>query len=217
MIEHIHHDLQRLERINKPEGRFYATPSGLSYPSVTTITGQLGKKAIYEWRKRVGNEEANRISARAAARGTRVHTLCEYFLKNEPREPNMFDTEIWKSILPELRNINRVHCLESPLFSHHLKVAGTVDCIAEYKGKMAVIDFKTSARIKTREDISNYFMQCAAYAVCFEELTGIPVPRLVVIMGVDNEEKPLVFEERRNDWIGDFIDLRNKFTLDHGY
>lgn len=216
MIEHIHHDLKPLERITKPEGRFYQTPSGLSYPSVTTVTGQLGKDAIIAWRKRVGDEEANRISARAAARGTRVHTLCEYYLKNSPREPNMFDQEIWTSILPELRKINKVHCLEAPLYSHHLQVAGTVDCIAEWNGKLAVIDFKTSARVKTREDISNYFMQCAAYAVCFEERTGIPVSKLVIIMGVDNEE-PIVFEEHRDDWIGGFIDLRNQLIRTKGY
>jgi genome maintenance exonuclease 1 len=91
-----------------------------------------------------------------------------------------------------------------------LQVAGTVDCIAEYEGKLSVIDFKTSGRIKSRDDIHNYFMQCAAYAVMFEERTGIPVGRLVIIIGVDNEDT-IVFKEKRNDWIEEFKDLRLQY------
>lgn len=210
MITHIHHDLQRLQRVTTEEGRFYQTPSGRAYPSVTTITGLLGKEAIIAWRKRVGDEEANRISSRAANRGTKIHSYCESYLNNELVEADMFHKEMWNSILPELRKIDNVHCLESPLYSDHLEVAGTVDCIAEYEGKLSVIDFKTSSRIKSRDDIQNYFMQCAAYAVAFEERTGIPVSRLVIIMGVDNEE-PLVFKEKRDTWIGKFLELREEY------
>jgi len=117
---------------------------------------------------------------------------------------------MWGTVVPELHNINNIRCLESGLYSDHLEVAGTVDCIAEYKGKLAVIDFKTSRKVKKREWISNYFMQCAAYSVAFEELTGIPVPKLVVIMGVDDNPVQ-VFEERRDDWIGEFIKLRKEY------
>lgn len=210
MFTHIHHDLQRLERVTTPKGRFYQTPTGEAYPSVTTITGQLGKAAIIAWRKRVGDEEANRISARAAGRGTRIHKLCEDTLNNALVEPSIFDAQTWSDMRKLLADIDEVHAIEAPLYSHHLKVAGTVDCIAKYKGKISVVDFKTSARIKTREDISNYFMQCAAYAVAFEERTGVPVSQLVILMTVDNEE-PLVFIEKRDDWIGEFITLRNMF------
>ena len=122
---------------------------------------------------------------------------------------------MWNSILPELRKIDNVHCLESPLYSDHLQVAGTVDCIAEYEGKLSVIDFKTSKRIKSREDIYNYFMQCAAYAVAFEERTGISVPRIVIIMGVD-DENTLIFKEKRDDWIGNFIELRKYYLEQKG-
>lgn len=210
MFNHIHHDIAKLERITTPEGRLYATPSGKSYPSVTTITGLLGKEAIIAWRKRVGEAEANRISTRAANRGTRVHSLCESYLKNEPTEPDIFDAEMFSSLKPLLNKINNIHCLETPLYSDHLQVAGTVDCIAEYEGRVSVIDFKSSKRIKKRDDIHNYFMQCAAYAVAFEERTGVPVSRLVILMAVDDED-PLVFVERRDDWIGKFIDLRNQY------
>ena len=216
MFNHIHHDIQRIQRVETPEGRLYETPSGKRYPSVTSGTGLLGKEAIIAWRKRVGEEEANRISTRAANRGTRIHSLCESYLNNEHVEPDIFDTETWSTFKPVLSRVNNIHCLETPLYSDHLQVAGTVDCIAEFDGKLSVVDFKTSKRIKHRDDIHGYFMQCAAYAVAFEERTGIPVPKLVILMAVD-DESPLIFEEKRNTWINKFIDLRNQFHIERGY
>ena len=216
MFNHIHHDIQRIQRVETPEGRLYETPSGKRYPSVTSVTGLLGKEAIIAWRKRVGEEEANRISTRAAKRGTRIHSLCESYLNNEHVEPDIFDTETWSTFKPVLSRVNNIHCLETPLYSDHLQVAGTVDCIAEFDGKLSVVDFKTSKRIKHRDDIHGYFMQCAAYAVAFEERTGIPVPKLVILMAVD-DESPLIFEEKRNTWINKFIDLRNQFHIERGY
>jgi genome maintenance exonuclease 1 len=211
LFNHIHHEIPRLERTTGPDGsRLYQTPSGKSYPSITTVTGLLNKQAIIEWRKRVGEEEANRISNKAARRGTRIHSLCEDFLRNEEVVPDMFDHELWKTIKPELIRIDNIHALETPLYSDHLQVAGTVDCIAEYDGKLSVIDFKTSSRVKNRDDIHNYFMQCAAYAVAFEELTKVPVPNLVVIMAVDDND-PLIFKEKRDAWIDGFISLREDF------
>ena len=207
----IHHDLPKLERDTKPDGtRVYKTPSGKSYPSVTTVTGLHSKAAIMAWRKKVGEEEANRISNRAATRGTRIHNLCESYLLGEHVEADIFDQTIFKSLIPYLDSINNIHALEDPLYSDHLEVAGTVDCIAEYKGKLAVIDFKTSARLKSRDDIHGYFMQTSAYAVAFEERTGIPVGKMVVIIGVDDND-PLIFEENRDDWIGEFKKLRQEY------
>jgi genome maintenance exonuclease 1 len=211
MINHIHHDIPAIKRATGPDGsRVYETPSGRAYPSVTSVTGLHGKKAIMEWRKRVGEEEANRISSRATRRGTRIHSLCESFLRNEEVVPDMFDQDMWNSFSPLLHGVDNVHALETPLYSDHLQVAGTVDCIAEYKGKLSVVDFKTSSRIKSKKDIHSYFMQCAAYSVAFEERTGISVPRLVILMAVDNEE-PLVFVEKRDAWIGKFIEMREEF------
>ena len=122
----------------------------------------------------------------------------------------MFDKDIFTSLIPHLDKIDNIHALESPLYSHHLKVAGTVDCIAEYKGKLRIIDFKTSSKLKNRDWIHGYFMQTAAYAVMFEELTGIPVGRMLILVGVDNED-PQIFTERRDDWIGEFKVLRNNY------
>jgi hypothetical protein len=211
MFKHIHHEFPRLDRITLPDGtRTYGTPSGRAYPSVTTVTGQLKKQAIIEWRQRVGEQAANAISGKAARRGTRVHSLCEAYLKNEQPDPGMFDRDMWVSIQPRLDSINNVHALETQLYSDHLEVAGTVDCIAEYDGKLSVIDFKTSRRVKTRDEIYDYFMQCSAYAVAFEELVRIPVPQLVIIMAVDDND-PLVFVEKRDSWIGGFKELREEY------
>jgi genome maintenance exonuclease 1 len=213
----IHHDFGKLERDTKPDGtRLYKTPSGFAYPSVTTVTGLHTAKGIAEWRKRVGNEEANRISGKASARGTRIHQYCEDYLRGNIFEADMFDLEMFNSIKPLLDQVDNIHCLETPLYSDHLQVAGTVDCIAEFQGKLSVIDFKTASRPKDRDDIHNYFMQCAAYSVAFEERTGIPIGRLVIIMAVENDD-PRWFIEKRDNWIGGFrklrLDYKNKFAI----
>ena len=205
----IGHEFKKLKRVEIDGVRYYDTGEG-KYPSVTTITGLLGKDAIIAWRKRVGDEEANRVSTRASKRGTQIHQLCEDYIKTGIAEPSIFDAEMFNSIVPHLDCIDNIHALEEPLYSHHLQVAGTVDCIAEYNGKLSVIDFKTSSRAKLRDDVHGYFMQTSAYAVAFEELTGIPVSRLVIIMAVDNDE-PIIFIEKRNDWIRGFISLREEY------
>lgn len=210
-FQHIVHDIPKLVRVDTENGRLYKTPSGRAYPSVTSVLGILGKQHIMEWRKRVGEEEANRISGRATRRGTAVHSLCESYLRNEEVEPGPFDLETFRSLQPLLDRIDNIHCLETQLYSNYLEVAGTVDCIAEFDGKMSVIDFKTSTRVKSRDDIHGYFMQTAAYAVMFEELTKIPVGRLVVLMAVDNEDS-LVFIEKRDEWIGEFIKIREDYS-----
>ena len=211
----IHHDLPKLERDTSPDGtRVYKTPSGLAYPSVTTVTGLHTAKGIAEWRRRVGNEEANRISGKASARGTRIHGYCEDYLRGNLFEADMFDLEMFNSIKPLLDQVDNIHCLEDPLYSDHLQVAGTVDCIAEFQGKLSVIDFKTSSKPKDRDDIHNYFMQTSAYAVAFEERTGIPVGRLVIIMAVDNDD-PRWFIEKRDNWAKEL--LRTRDYYENGY
>lgn len=207
----IHHEYPKLERKTSADGsRVYATPSGRAYPSVTTVTGLHSKLGILDWRKKVGEEAANAISTRASNRGTRIHQLCEEFLLGEHVEPDIFDQDLFKKIRPHLDRIDNIHALESPLYSDHLEVAGTVDCIAEYDGKLAVIDFKTSSKLKQRDWIHGYFMQTSAYAVMFEERTGIPIGKLVIIIGVDDEE-PQIFTEKRDDWIDGFKQLRLEY------
>lgn len=211
MFTHIHHEIDQLIRLDESGGRVYQTPTGQKYPSVTAVTGILSQASIQEWRKRVGEEVANRISLKATTRGTRVHALCEDYLRNKQVSPDMFDIETFNGLKPELDKIDNIRCLETPLFSHHLKVAGTVDCIADYDGKRSVIDFKTSSKTKAIEDIGHYFMQTAAYAVMFEERTGIPVSNLVIIMAVDDGNRAVIYKQKRDDWIGQFLDIREDY------
>ena len=212
----IQHDFPKLERIDTGKIRLYKTPSGRTYPSCTAVTGLQSKASIAEWRKRVGEEEANRISTRATTRGTRVHHLCEHYLLGDELVIDMFDQEMWSTLRPLLDRIDNIHALESPLYSDFLETAGTVDCVGEFDGKLSVIDFKTSSRVKERSDIHNYFEQTAAYAVMFEERTGIPVGNLVILMAID-DDAPRIFIEKRDNWVAGFkklrLDYKNKFGV----
>ena len=181
-------------------GRTYITPDGKSYPSITTVLSILNEDVIKAWRQRVGEEEANRISGKAANRGTRVHSIVEKYLNNE--DTVKFLPHIRQSLenlKPVLHNIETVYGLEVPLYSHHLGLAGRCDCIGKYNGVPSIIDFKTSRYIKKKEKISNYFAQGAAYSIMWEERTGLVAPNIVIIMDVDHE-KPLVFVEHRDNW-----------------
>jgi len=176
--------------------RHYVLPNGAKVPSITTILGAMKEDAIQKWRKDVGAEAANRISKHASSRGTNVHTLCERYLNNDPIGPSMPDAkEMFNSIKPYLNKINNIHYQEQALWSEKIGIAGRVDRIAEYEGELSVIDFKTSKRIKKRDDILDYFWQTTAYACFYEELVGNPIHNLVIIMAVDNEE-PIIFKEK---------------------
>jgi genome maintenance exonuclease 1 len=210
MFTHIDTQIDELESISENGKRFYVTPDGKRYPSVTTVTSLYTMKAIMEWRKRVGEEQANLISGKASNRGTRVHAMCEDYLNNQewmnskvmPNHKDMF-----LSIKPHLDLINNIHTVEGSLYSNHLRVAGRVDCIAEYNGRLSVIDFKTANYRKDRSKIKNYFMQGSAYCVMYEERTGIPVDQVVIIGAVESDD-PFVYVEKRDDHIDDFIGLR---------
>ena len=189
MFNHIRHDFPQLLQENTDGKRLYVAPNGERYPSVTTVIADHGKEAILEWRKRVGDEKANEISRKATTRGTSVHKVLEAYLNNEDTSgfdmmPNV--KSLFVRMKQELESkVNNIHCLESRLFSHELKLAGTVDCIAEYKGVLSVIDFKTSIRLKKKENIGGYFMQGAAYATMFNEMTNLNIEQIVILIGVD--------------------------------
>ena len=184
-LENVKDVLVREQRNGK---RVYVnTQTNRVYPSVTSVSGMHNRKSIEKWKKRVGEEEAKRISSRASTRGTEVHSLCEEYLLGNSPTPNIFDQHMFNDLVPHLDRIDNIHTLEGFLYSDHLHTAGAVDCVGEYDGKLAIIDFKTSKKSKPKEWISNYFMQMSAYSVAFEELTGVPVPRLLVIMATDED------------------------------
>jgi CRISPR/Cas system-associated exonuclease Cas4 (RecB family) len=194
--------LKNLESETGSNGkRFYILPSGVKVPSITTVLGAMKKDAIQAWRQRVGEDVANQISRKASGRGTNVHTLCERYLNNDSLGDVMPDArEMFLSIRPHLNKIDNIHYQEQALWSKNLGIAGRVDCIAEYEGELSVIDFKTSKKIKTLDQIEDYFWQTCAYALMYEERVGQPIDNLVIIMAVENEE-PLVFKQRTEDHI----------------
>lgn len=185
-----------------PDGkRYYTLEDGTRLPSVTTVLGAQKKQAIMEWRKRVGEEEANRVSKKATSRGTNVHTLCERYFNNESLGAVMPDAvEMFRSLKPLLNRIDNIHYQECALWSKQLGMAGRVDCIGEFDGVLSVIDFKTSKKIKHISHIEDYFWQTSAYALMYEEMIGVPIDDLVIIMAVEDEE-PLLFQQKTADHI----------------
>jgi len=214
MFIHESLDWNDLDSVQEDGKRFYLTPSGKKYPSMTTVLQLMTAQGIAKWRARVGDEVANKISAQASRRGTLMHKLCEDYVNNEE-----VDTE---SLMPlDLQNFNalkeqmdkhfgKVYGQEIALYSDFLEMAGRVDCIAEYKGKLSIIDYKTSKKVKKRSNIKNYFMQAAGYAVMFEEIFKKPINNLVILMSVDHEGV-VEFVEKRDDHIHDLIKLRKKY------
>jgi genome maintenance exonuclease 1 len=214
-------DLPKVKRVNVNGKRHYVRDGGeiiTPYPSVTTVLSseKESKKALHEWRKRVGAETANKISRQASSRGTSVHQMIEDYVlgvehKNEIMPINYEMFLKLKEVADD--RIGIIRLVEGQMLSDHLRVAGTVDMIAEFDGVMSVIDWKTAAREKSKSRCKNYFLQESAYAVMFEENTGIPVSQLVTVI-TNQEGTCQVFVEKRDDWIDKFIELRNQYELE---
>ena len=201
-----------LDTDTQPSGRTYITPDGRKYPSITTVLSILHEEEIAAWRNRVGDEEANKVSNKATSRGTHVHAIIEKYLKNEDTSgflPHVIQS--LRNIKPILDSrIGTIFGLETPLYSTHLKIAGRVDCIAEFDGVPSIVDFKTSKRPKKKEQIPNYFAQMSAYAIMWEERTGMPITNTVIIMDVDDNE-PLVFKEHRDNYTKLLLDTKKEY------
>ena len=207
-----------LERVDTEIGRFYKDSKLNLVPSVTTVLSNTSNKAdgIADWRLRVGDEEANRVTKAATTRGTDFHTLTEHHLLNDEKLPKVppISNFLFSVAKQKIGNINNIYALEGSLYSRQLGIAGTVDCIAEYEDELAIIDFKTSKKPKPRDWIEHYFVQCMAYGCMLYELTGISVKKLVIIMSCENGEC-IVYEEYNKakyiKLLGEYI---NKFVQD---
>ena len=200
MFNHVPAVLPPLERETVDGVRYYKVPDAdefVKLVSITSITSFWNREKFAKWRKKIGEDKANEITRKATSRGTDTHTLIEHYLLNEETLPEVqpISDFLYKIAKPTLNNIDNIHALEGSLYSKQLGVAGTVDCIAEYDGELAVIDFKTSAAPKPRDWIDGYFVQAAAYACMYYELTGISVKKLVIIMTCENGGC-VVYEER---------------------
>ncbi len=193
-----------MQAVTTEEGRKYHTPEGIDLPSITTCLSILSRDGIAAWRKRVGEEEANRISRVASTRGTKVHEIIEKYIDNKEDYSDGYTPDIIQSF-NDVRDIldNRIGTVfaqEAPLYSNHLGVAGRVDCVAEFDDALSIIDFKTSRKKKFPSMIKQYVMQESAYSIMWEERTGMPITQLVTIIAVDNHE-PQVFIEHRDNWV----------------
>ena len=212
----------KLERIDG-EPRLYVTPEGTKLPSITSVTGFTTKEGIQQWRAKVGESEANRVSKKASGRGTVVHNLTEkYILKHsdfdKAKSKAMPDAiDLFHKIRRAMNaNVTAIHALEKPIWSDRLKVAGTVDCIGVYKGKLAVIDFKTSAKTKEERWIEHYFMQTSAYACAWYERTREPINSLVVIVANDVDSEAQIFEKTTYPYLMKFNVAREQFFSHYG-
>ncbi len=208
------HDFLNLPAIyneDTPNGRFYCTPNGDRYQSVTTFLGRFSDNDwLQAWKDRVGEDKANRVSTQAKGRGTAVHSILEQVVLNNPQfarghMPNNL------SMANSMANVLRARAsiikgLEIGLWSDKMKIAGRADCLGLFDGMMSIIDFKTSKNLKTEEDIEGYFLQTTIYAMMVEELTGLFVPNVVIIIGVDFEA-PLVFIKPKRLYVSKVLDM----------
>jgi genome maintenance exonuclease 1 len=215
IFEHIDINLPKLERTTIDGVRYYFIPDEeelIRLVSITSVTSHFNKEIFINWRKKVGEEEAERVTKAATSRGTDMHSLVENYLYNRELPPvQPLSDFLFKS---ELNRINNIYALEGSLYSKQLGIAGTVDCIAEYDGELAIIDFKTSKKPKPREWIEHYFVQCMAYGCMLYELTGISVKKLVIIMACENGEC-VVYEERdKSKYIKLLTEYIRKFVRD---
>ena len=185
-------NLPEIKATTKNKVRLYETPDGNFYPSITTVLSVRNKQGLHEWRKRVGEDVANYIARKAATRGTHVHHMCEDYLNNmqndwpnewEKHKKNFFAYILFKQLRNSvLQKVNNIYAQECGLYSDKYKVAGRVDCIAEYDGVPTIIDFKTSTSERKDSYNENYYIQASAYAEMFEERTGIEINQVAILV-----------------------------------
>ena len=202
-----------LPRVDIDGKRHYRLPDGSLAKSVTTaISDSMDKTHLYEWRKRVGEDEANKISNQAAVRGTAIHTICESYLLNEPSYPEgtmPSNIESFKQLKPYIdANIGLLYGIEHRLYSTKLKAAGTADCICEWNGITTIVDFKTSRKLKKEEWIQNYYLQATTYAMMAEELFNIEVPQFAIMITVDHED-PQIFVKKKAPYVSRVLEIFN--------
>ena len=199
MFNHVDVSLPKLSRETIDGVRYYSVPDEdelLKLVSITSVTSHFNKEIFINWRKKVGKETADKITKAATTRGTDMHTLTEHYLKNDEELPTVppISDFLFKIAKPKLKLIDNIYALEGALYSKELGIAGTVDCIAEYDGELAIIDFKTSKKPKPRNWIEHYFVQAMAYGCMLYEMKDISIKKLVIIMACENGEC-VVYEE----------------------
>lgn len=204
---------QDLNKIENDRGRFYQLPSGTWVPSITTILSHSSKDFINDWKNRIGNDEADKITQKAAKRGTAIHDLCEEFLltSNVEQFPNPLLKDDFLKIKPFLKTIDQPIIIEQTLFSEKLKLAGRTDCVAIYRDELTIIDFKTSRKAKKPEWIENYFIQACAYAIMLFEMTGMKANKYIIAIVSDELNQPQLFTGITWNHINRLKEIRKSF------
>ena len=195
--------------------RLYNLPNGDWVPSITSVTSFHNREVFRKWRQRVGDAEANRITKESTTRGTDYHEAAQAYLENRELDWNNYLplTEfMFKSSQPYLDKIGKIHAIERTLYSEYLGLAGRVDCIAEYDGELAIIDFKTSKKIKPEKWIEQYFVQETAYACMYYELTGIAVEKLITIMVTPEGDVHVYDKRNKSDYIKLLVNYVKEFV-----
>ena len=218
MFNHVELSLPNLEREMIVGVRYYKVPSKeelQKFVSITSVISHYSKEKFAAWRKKVGDEEADKITRKATSRGTDAHTLIEHHLNNlDLPKVQPISEHLFKIAKPALNRINNIYTLEGSLYSEYFGIAGTVDCIAEFDGELSIIDFKTSKQPKPREWIDGYFVQCCAYACMLHELTGLSVKKFVIIMTCENGEVEVYEEYDKAKYIKLLTQYIKKFVND---
>jgi len=194
---------EKYQTENIDKKRYYITPDGNKYPSITTVLSSRNKKGLFEWRKKVGEEVANYVARTAANRGTKVHHMCEDFLNNkEVNTEPFFAACLFNQLKPKMiEKINNIHYQECALYSDKLGIAGRVDCIAEYDGKLSIIDFKTSSKERNDKWNENYYIQASAYAEMYEERTGTPISQIVILVVTEDGTVQEFVREKTEEYL----------------
>jgi len=186
-----------------------------SYLSVTGLTGKESEEGLLDWRKRVGDEVADRMMREGAERGTTIHKFCEMYLQNEPiliPENKISEYYTFKAMKPELNNLNNIWGLEIPMWSDEYRLKGRCDCIAEYKSDLAMIDFKTSKKPKKREWLGGYFVQATAYVQMVKEQTGIDIKNIILMFGITNYNQCTIIQDKPENHIKELNRMNNEFN-----
>ena len=221
MFTHVGLDPIEMTAAMEDGKRFYLTPEGNKYPSITTVISANPKKqaGLAKWRARVGAEAAQKKSTTSATRGTRVHKLIEDYLNNE------LDLKDYEHHLPKymflqskgiLDRINNIYLQEAALYSDELELAGRVDCIAEYDGILSIIDFKTSDRRKKEEYLYDYYVQECAYALCLKERYGIQVKQLVTIVAIEGDSPQVSIQPVRKEYLVSLLEYIQHYRSKYG-
>ena len=190
--------------------RYYVTPGGDHYRSVTTVLSALSKEGIDKWRDKIGHEKANRISNKASTRGTKLHNMMEDYVGNvEDFALNKMPstTSLFLDLQPYVdNNVEEVYGIEYPLYSDRLKAAGTSDLICMYNGKPTILDYKTANKPKQEKWIKNYFIQSTAYSMMVKERYDFDIEQIVIMIAVDNDN-PQIFVKDPNEFIKETIHI----------